>query len=159
MLEEGKTPAVEDVLLEAYRRHYESFTVVGSVVLFKGRILVPEALREQVLQTLHQGHQGVTSMALRASGSVWWPGIAESIRKKRENCRDCDKNAPSQQAAPPSPLPSPEYPMQMLATDYVQLAGYNYLVLVDRYSGWPSVFRSKTGEGGEELCGCCHTHH
>ena len=35
MLEEGKTPAVEDVLLEAYRKHWESFTLVGSVVLFK----------------------------------------------------------------------------------------------------------------------------
>ena len=64
MLEEGKTPAFEGVQLKAYRWHWESFMVVGSVVLFKDRILVPEALREQILQTLHQGHQRVTSRAL-----------------------------------------------------------------------------------------------
>ena len=152
LLEEGTVPAEEDQELGFYRKYWSNLSVSGDVVLFKGRVLVPYSCRDQVLQTLHQGHQGVTSMSLRAAGSVWWPGVTEDIRRKRAVCKDCDRNAPSQPAAPPSPLPSPDYPMQMLAADFFELAGHNYLVLVDRYSGWPSVFRSKAGEGAEELC-------
>ena len=42
--------------------------------------------------------------------------------------------------------------MQMIVADYFNLEGYNYLVIVDRYSNWPSVFRSKVKEWSEELC-------
>ena len=48
---------------------------VDGVVLYKGRVVVPVALRRQVLDALHRAHQGVTGMNLRAQDSVWWVGL------------------------------------------------------------------------------------
>ena len=47
--------------------------------------------------------------------------------------------APSQPSAPPEPLQQPDYPFQQVASDYFQAGGYHYLVIVDRFSGWPTV--------------------
>ena len=38
----------------------------------------------------------------------------------------------------------------MIATDYFTYSGTNYLVVVDRYSGWPVVAQCKT-DTSEEL--------
>ena len=46
---------------------------------------------------------------------------------------------PSQPAAPPLPLPRPEFPFQPVVSDYFQEQGYHYLVIADRFSGWPTL--------------------
>ena len=45
-----------------------------------------------------------------------------------------------QAAAPPKPVPEPEYPFQLIAADFFSLQGHAYLVVVDRFSGWLSVY-------------------
>ena len=45
------------------------------VILYKERVVVPLSLRSEVLDILHSGNGGVTSMTSRARVSVWWPGI------------------------------------------------------------------------------------
>jgi hypothetical protein len=37
------------------------------------------------------------------------------------------------------------YPFQQVCSDYFKHIGHNYLVMVDRYSGWPSVYRLSGG--------------
>ena len=111
---------------------------MDGVAPYKGRVVVPVKLHGAVL-SLHQAHQGTTSMGLRAGKSVWWPGLAKDLGRVREQCLTCRKNAPSQPAAPPKPLPSLDYPFQMVSSDYFHYAGKEYLLLVDRYSGWPRV--------------------
>ena len=46
----------------------------------------------------------------------------------------------------PYPLPKPSYPFQMISTDYFEYAGKWFLIVVDRYSGWLSIF--KAGNNG-----------
>ena len=46
---------------------------------------------------------------------------------------------PSQPSAPPINLPQPEYPFQQIVSDYFQEQGHHYLVIADRFSGWPTV--------------------
>ena len=43
-------------------------------------------------------------MEQRARAIVCWPGISKDIREIREGCADCNRNAPSQAATPPSPI-------------------------------------------------------
>ena len=41
--------------------------------------------------------------------------------------------------APPEPLPEVMYPFQQVCGDLFDVAGMAFLVLVDRYMGWPVV--------------------
>ena len=49
--------------------------------------------------------------------------------------------APSNIKEPLSVSPDPEYPWQQAAMDFFDLAGTNYLVVADRFTGWPEIFR------------------
>jgi hypothetical protein len=41
---------------------------------------------------------------------------------------------------------SPSFPFQFVVGDYFSLAGVNYLVLGDRFSGWLSIYTASKGE-------------
>ena len=120
--------------LQDYYRHRESLSQVDGVIIFSDRPLIPVSLRPEVLDLLHQGHQGVTSMALHAEQTVYWPNYKEDIMNRRLSCSGCTAAAPSQPAAPPSALPSPEFPFQMISADYFSYKGSNYLAVLHRAS-------------------------
>ena len=61
--------------LREFWRHRDELSLVDGVILFKGRVVVPQPLRKMVLETLHSAHQGVYGMLLRADKAVWWPGM------------------------------------------------------------------------------------
>ena len=130
-----------------YREHLSS---MGEILLFKNRVVVPHSLRKEILDTLHSGHQGVTAMVAIASQAVFWPGMNGAIAGRRAACASCDRVAPSQSAAPPWPLPQPSYPFQMIASDYFSFAGRSYYIIVDRYSGWLSIYKAED-QGASEL--------
>ena len=71
------------------------------VPMFDERVIIPEALREQVLSILHSAHQGVMSMRLRAGQAVFWPNITEDLKKVRNDCNTCNRIALSQSNLPP----------------------------------------------------------
>ena len=125
--------------LREFFQHRDVLTQVDGVPLYKDRVIIPAALRAAVLETLHSAHQGITGMTERAQQSVWWPGITPQIKEMRDKCKNCTEHAPSQPSAPPLPLPQPDYPFQFLVSDYFQEGGNHYLVLADRFSGWPTV--------------------
>ena len=131
--------------LQPYWRVREMLSVNDGVIFMGDRIVVPDHLIARVLDTLHSAHQGTTSMRLRAEQSLYWPGMARAIARKRQSCQSCDITAPSQSSEPPITPETPEYPFQHVATDYFTLGGHNFLLVVDRFSNWLQVYR---GDGG-----------
>ena len=140
-------PELPPALREYYQFHEHLYTVDG-IILYKNRIVIPPSLRQHVLTVLHSAHQGVTSMAARAASTVFWPGITPAIIALRETCNHCNRMAPSQPSAPPSPIVPPAYPFQCVCADFFHHKGVNYLVIVDRYSNWPIVERAREGSKG-----------
>ena len=134
--EERKLLRVE---LKDFWRHRDNLSVQNGVAMFKDRIVVPEALRGVTLEILHAAHQGVKGMQMRADKMVWWPGLAPAIIQMRNQCRICQEIAPSQANLPPVPLRDPDYPFQLICADHFAIEGGQYLVIVDRFSGWPVV--------------------
>ena len=115
-------------------------------VPFKGKkMLIPKKLRCQVLDGLHAAHQGVSSMKLNARERMFWPGLDADISQKRNQCRSCNENAPSQAAEPMVITPSPDAPFEKVVTDLCTIGGRTYLVYADRYSGWTEVVKLKDG--------------
>ena len=119
------------------------------VVINDGRVVVPSVLRGHVLTTLHRAHQGNSGMCLRAQAAVWWPGYTVDIQRVRDAYLACRGNAPSQPMTPPVRPPVPDYPWQLVSTDFFSYGEHTYLVIVDRYSGWPCVCLCRTESAGE----------
>ena len=113
-------------------------------VCFKGKkMLIPSSLRTRILEGLHAGHQGVSSMTANARERFFWPHLDSDIKQTRAQCRKCDENAPSQPAEPMIITPVPELPFEQVASDQCTIGSYTYLIYVDRYSGWVEVAKIK----------------
>ena len=132
--------------VQPYHNYRHQLAITEGVLLYKSRVVIPMELREQILQTLHAAHQGISGMTGRAEQAVFWPGITQDIRRKHDTCNACMRNAPSQPAGPPVRPPSPEHPFQLIVGDYFHKTGRNYLVIADRYSGWVSMFPAGSGD-------------
>ena len=128
--------------LQTFHQFREQLTTIDCTVLFRGRAVIPKSLQAEALEILHSGHQGVTAMTAIASESVFWPGISDAIVRCRLVCRSCDKVTPSHPSSPPYPLPQPTFPFEMVCTDYFSFAGKSYYIVVDRYSGWLSIYKA-----------------
>ena len=78
--------------------------------------------------------------------------ITPAIQRTRERCAPCNRTAPSQPSAPPTPMTQPAYPFQCICADFFSYKGTPYLLVVDRYSNWPVVERAS--DGAEGLISC-----
>ena len=134
-----------------YKSIANKLSTVQGVVVYKGRAVVPVSLRNTVLEVLHSAHQGISGMFRRAEACVYWPGMVEDITRTRARCESCHRVAPSQPAPPPTPLPEPEYPFEMICADYCSFQGHTYLVIVDRFSGWLSIYACGMNASAKQL--------
>merc|ERR1711891_103956 len=136
---------VDDVV-KPFHKFRHDLHVADEVVCYKDRIVVPAQLREQLLGTIHAAHQGVTGMMGRVEDTVFWPNITNDILRTRGSCMTCARDSPSQPANTPVDPSTPSFPFQYVVADYFSLAGYNYLVLGGRLSGWLSIYTTGRGE-------------
>ena len=135
-----------DETIKQFHKFRHDLHVADGVVCYKDRIVVPIQLRQQILEAIHAAHQGVTGMFSRVEDTVFWPNITTDILRTRGACLTCARDAPSQPAVTPVSPPVPSFPFQYVVGDYFSLAGNNYLVLGDRFSGWLSIYSAGAGE-------------
>ena len=137
-------PAERDILpplLQPYWSIKDSLYVIDGVP-FKGRkMLIPAALRPQVLEGLHAANQGVTGMMSNARERLFWPGLDAAVRQLRLQCRQCNEEAPSQSAEPTITSPPPEVPFEQTVIDLFSTQGHSFLIYADRFSGWVEIDR------------------
>ena len=135
-------PSTRQQLDPELREYWEvrsRLSVNKGIVFLDDRTVIPNKLRNQILDNLHSAHQGISSMRNRANDNIYWPGMSSSISNKRLTCKPCIENTTSQLAEPLQITPFQDWPFQKLCTDYFTINQYSYLVLADRYSGWISV--------------------
>ena len=117
--------------------------------------MIPRSLRQEVLQSLHSAHQGVSAMNKRAKVEIYWPNITNDIQNIRDSCHDCNRTAPSQAKLPPYEPSVPSTPFEALACDYFLFKGWYYLIAADRLSCWTEISRilqDTTESGSKGLC-------
>ena len=114
--------------------------VIEDGLILKGdRIIIPEALRSQVLEVLHTGHQGETKCLPLARESVFWPGITNDIKQLVKDCDICNKYQAEQPKLPVMQPDLPTRPWEKLGTDIFEFKGNKYLMIVDYYSRFPVI--------------------
>ncbi|XP_064462293.1 uncharacterized protein K02A2.6-like [Ornithodoros turicata] len=122
-----------------WTRRFE-ISIQDCCLLWGTRVIVPQALRQGILTTLHSGHAGIVRTKAMARSFVWWPGIDADIESMIGRCTPCQltRNMPSRDASHPW-LP-PQKPWSRLHLDYAgPFQGRTFLMFVDTFSRWPEV--------------------
>lgn len=122
--------------LRPYYDVRSELSVTNGLVVYQDRIVIPTALREELLERLHETHQGLDKCKERAKMSVWWPHITKEIKSVVENCMRCREHRPTQREQPLLPIDLPDRPWAMVGTDLFDFESQKYLLVVDYYSRW-----------------------
>ena len=138
----NKLNEINEIKRNETKLNDNELTTLENIVMLQSRIVIPASLRKTVLRHLHSNHPGVQAMLSRATQTVYWPNFRQDIVEIRNNCETCNKYAPSN--PPTQPIPDadlPQYPFQVICADFMDWSGHTYLVIVDKYSNWLSVFK------------------
>ena len=65
----------------------DELCVLDKLVLRGTRIVIPKALRGEVLRLAHDGHQGIVKMKARLRTKVWWPKIDSDAERVCKSCQ------------------------------------------------------------------------
>ncbi|XP_039610078.1 uncharacterized protein K02A2.6-like [Polypterus senegalus] len=115
--------------------HFKNELSEHNGILTRGsRMLIPDVLRADILNRIHDGHQGLTKCRERARISVWWPGISSEIKQKVQSCQICLEMKQTQQKEPLISTPLPDRPWKRLAIDLCEYNKHTYLVVSDYFS-------------------------
>ncbi|KAK7882125.1 hypothetical protein WMY93_028299 [Mugilogobius chulae] len=130
--------AKQEPLLKNYWPDRATLTVKDGLLLKDTRLVIPSAMRNDVLAKLHEGHQGVVKCKARARQTVWWPGLSQQISEMVLKCRTCIQERHNH-SEPLMPTKCPDRPWQKVGTDLFELGGKTYLLAVDYLSRFVEI--------------------
>ncbi|XP_023244041.1 uncharacterized protein K02A2.6-like [Centruroides sculpturatus] len=121
-------------------------------IICKGpAIIIPEKQRTRVLQQIHAAHLGINASLSRVRNKVYWPGMNHDIEKVVKSCRQCQRFRPAQTKEPLIPHRIPTYPWQEATADIFYLASSPYLLIVDRYSAYPEIYKMPSTDASKVI--------
>ena len=119
-----------------YSAQWDGMSVHGIFLTFHGRMIVPAAARLKVLTNLHLQHTGKSKTLADARQLYFWPGMTGAIGLMIANCKEWTSALPSKPLEPQIPTAATR-PFEQISIDLGYQKGNNYLIGMDRYSGWP----------------------
>ena len=136
--------------LKAYWSERNEITLVKGILMKGCRIIIPSVMRLEILDRLHEGHQGITKCRARAKASVWWPGLSKQVEDLVHGCRRCaeHKNGFTE---PLIPSVTPERPWQIVGTDLFHLKGNTYILVVDYFSRYVEVALLMSSQSSQDV--------
>ena len=109
-------------------------------LLFAGeRLIVPNAMRGEMLSRLHEGHLGTEKCRARARDIMYWPNISTDIEETVARCATCATYRKRNNKQPMIPHEIPDRPGAKVGADIFSFKNQEYLVVVDYYSKFPEV--------------------
>ena len=134
--------------IKKYAPAVEELSVHKGLLLRGNRLVIPPALRRDILGKIHSGHQGATKCRARARQSVWWPGIGKELEEVVSNCPVCCKHR-QQHAEPLLPSTFPDRPWLKVATDLFEWKKSTYLLIIDYYSRYVEMAKLSTSTSND----------
>ena len=115
--------------------------VINGIVFRNDRVVIPFALRKEMLRRIHEGHMGVEKCQRRAREVMWWPGMSTDIEQVVLNCETCQRHRTANVREPLEPHPVPKLPWEVVAADIFEFQGHQYLLVVDYFSKFIEIAR------------------
>lgn len=144
-----------DVLSETERKFHHrrnELAIDNGSITWGHRIVIPEALRTQMLNELHCSHLGVVKMKQTARNYFWWPDIDSEIENVANTCKICLESRPNPQKSTFTPWQWPSEPWSRIHVDFMgPFQGYMFLIIIDAHSKWPEVINMKKNTTAHKL--------
>ena len=138
-LRRGWPESVPDHLLPFWRKK-EGLSIESDCILWGCRIVIPEKLRQEVMEELHKDHPGVVRMKSLARSHVWWPDIDKAIEECVKACQACQSSKNSPAKAPLHPWAWATVPWERIHVDFAgPFVGRMFLLATDAHSKWPEI--------------------
>ena len=96
----------------------ERLSIDDGLLVCGARLVIPHSLRREVLERLHDSHQGVDRTKRRARQSVYWPNIDQDISNVVSACEACHAKLPSLPKKPLLTDPCPITVFQSVSADF-----------------------------------------
>jgi len=96
-----------DYRVQPYWNFRDEISVVDNLLFKTHKLIVPESLRPDMLDKIHEAHLGITKCKSRARETLFWPGMSTEIENKVAACEKCAEN---QNRNPKEPLVITEVP-------------------------------------------------
>ncbi|XP_060078807.1 uncharacterized protein K02A2.6-like [Ylistrum balloti] len=128
-----------DVPAREYFASRGELSVSNGLLLYRDQVVVPEELRTEIMENLHEGHMGIEKCRERARTTVWWPGLTKYILAKVDSCQFCQDHKPTQRKEPLKVTELPLRPWQKVSADLFDHKGKNYLIVTDYYSRYIEI--------------------
>ncbi|CAB3979326.1 Transposon Ty3-G Gag-Pol poly [Paramuricea clavata] len=104
-------------------------------LLFKGnKLIVPKSLRPQMLDIIHESHQGIVKCKQRARDLLYWPGMTSQIEDKVSKCQVCCQYQKAQARELIITSKIPDRPWAKIGVDLFEHNKTHYLLSVDYHS-------------------------
>ena len=142
---EGWPQHIDKPEVQEFKKYSSSLSVVDDCLINGNRVVIPEAMRKQILDILHLGHFGMQKMKQLARSAVYWPHIDSQIEDTCRCCTACaeHQNRPPQPANHPWMMP--EKPWSRIHIDHaINFMGSNWLIVTDAYSKYPCIHQTSS---------------
>lgn len=126
-------------IIRSYFEYRDELGIQEGVVVRGERIVIPKAMRREMKDKIHLGHQGINSCLRRARELIFWPGISSEIRQFIGGCHTCLSYSDRRPQEAIKWHEVTERPWQRVGIDLFILGDRNYLVTVDYFSQFIEV--------------------
>ena len=131
----------------AYQSLWDEIRLQDGLLMYGDRIIIPKTSRKRILDLLHIPHNGIEKTRVAARQLYFWPTMNNDIKLLVEKCEACQQLRPSQVREPLQPTMA-EGPMDAISVDLFHYEGDEYLLMVDRFSGWPFTKKLRKTDTG-----------
>ena len=88
----------------------------------------------EMLDLIHERHQGIEKCLQHSRGSIFWPGISNEIHQTVDKCGICQATSTAQRKLPSVPSEIPPHAWHILGTDLFYRKHIDFIVLGDYFS-------------------------
>ena len=120
--------------LHPYWNYWDEHSMEEGILLKSYRILKPFTLQMEMLDLIHEGHQGIKKCLLCSRESLFWLGISNEICQTVGKCQICQATSTVQRKLPSVPSKIPPYAWHTIGTDLFYWEHFDFLVLGDYFS-------------------------
>ncbi len=123
---------------KSFRGVWHQLSTDATLILIGDRIAVPKPAQAKIMALLHIPHNGIVKTLQAARQMYYWPRMTFNITSLVEKCEACQGMRPSQCHEKLQPSMA-KFPMEMVSNDIFEFSTHHYLIMADRYSGYPWI--------------------